>query len=249
MALQKQFKFKSTINTAISRDNLVFPKKESDSGLEFHAKDKTFKPHITKREFDSDEEKYFSWYLDELLQAKYISRWVFQPYTYRLSRIEKYSVATQLKNKVGTKRLSLFRAHEYTPDFGVEFTPKSRRLFYNLIGDGIDLRTAPFIANYEHDTPYGIVEIKPSFDRNNMIRLFRINQKWMFFQNKLYVQEVVVDKKNGRGLFADTFTPIKYLKTPTGKDRTLKFKPKTLKEFVDTHFSTKEQSRFYSKEF
>jgi hypothetical protein len=191
-------------------------------------------PHFAKQEFDSNEEKYFSWYLDELLEAEYISRWIFQPYTYRLSRIAKYNVTTQLKTRVGVKRLSLFRAHEYTPDFGIEFTPKSRRIFYNLINDGVDLRTAPFVANCTHDIPYGIIEIKPSFDKNNMIRLFRINQKWMWFQNKVYVQEVVVDKRNGRGLFADTFTPTKYLLTPTGKKRILHHKPKTLREFVDS---------------
>ena len=210
------------------------------TNFEFHTKDKVPKPDIAKEEFDSDEEKYFSWYLDELLGAKYISRWVFQPYTYRLSAIARYDVATQLKSKVGTtKRLSLFRAHEYTPDFGIEFTPKSRRIFYNLIDDGIDLRTAPFIANCTHDIPYGIIEIKPNFDKNNMIRLFRINAKWMFFQNKVYVQEMVVDKKNGRGLFAETFTPTKYLTTPTGKNRMLHYKPKSLKEFVDSHVLTR----------
>ena len=211
------------------------------SNFEFHTKAKTPKQYIANKQFDSDEEKYFSWYLDELLDAEYISRWVFQPYTYRLSRIVKYSVATQLKSKVGTKRLSLFRAHEYTPDFGIEFTPKSRRIFYNLIDDGIDLRTAPFIANCTHDSPFGIVEIKPSFDKHNMIRLFRINAKWMFFQNKVYVQEVVVDKGNGRGLFADTFTPAKYLPTPTGKNRTLHYKPKSLKEFINGHVLTRKQ--------
>ena len=212
--------------------------------LEFHAKDKTAKPHFAKKEFDSDEEEYFSWYLDELLEAKYISRWIFQPYTYRLSRIAKYSVHTQLKTRVGIKRLNLFPAHEYTPDFGIEFTPKSRRIFYNLIDDGIDLRTAPFIANCTHDIPYGIIEIKPSFDKHNMIRLFRINQKWLYFQSKVYVQEMVVDKKNGRGLFADTFTPAKYLVTPTGKDRTLRYKPRSLREYIDELFCDTKTTTF-----
>jgi hypothetical protein len=226
--------------------------------FDFHAKNKTPKPYFEKKEFDSsaryfswisdelneiskqykkfdsDEEKYFSWYLDELLEAKYISKWIFEPYTYRLSRIAKYSVVTQLKTKLSTKRLSLFPAHEYTPDFGIEFTPKSRKVFYNLISDNVDLRTAPFIANGTHDTPYGIIEIKPNFDKHNMIRLFRINQKWTYFQNKVYIKEIVVDKRNGRGLFADTFTPAKYLPTPTGKKRTLHYKPKTLKEFTDS---------------
>jgi hypothetical protein len=188
--------------------------------------------------FDSDEEKYFSWYLDELLQAGYISRWTYQPYTYRLSPIQKYSVYQQMKTGTKTKRLSLLRAHEYTPDFGIQWTEKASRIFFNGIFHGIDLKTAPFIINYDtiHNKAilYSVIEIKPSFDRNNMIRLFRINQKWLYDLQGVYVQEITVDKKNGRGLFPDSFTPNEYrLTEKTKQERSLKYEPRSLKEFID----------------
>jgi hypothetical protein len=184
--------------------------------------------------FASDEEEYFSWYLDELLEARYISRWSFEPCTYRLSPIAKYSVNVQLKTRSSVKRLSLLRPHEYTPDFGISLNSKAHGLFYRAISEGIDLRKTPFKANLDSDyQPYLIVEIKPAFDKHNMIRLFRLNQKWMYFQNNVYVQEIVVDTKNERGFFAKTFTPAKYLLTPTGKKRTLNYTPRTLQEFVN----------------
>lgn len=191
------------------------------------------KPEFTLKEFASDEEMYFSWYLDELLEAGYISQWSFEPYTYRLSSVAKYNVETPIKTKVNVKRLALLRAHEYTPDFGVSFNPEAHGVFYRTLTEGKDLRKIPFIANIDSDhQPYLIAEIKPAFDKHNMIRLFRINQKWMYFQNKVYVQEIIVDTKNERGLFARTFTPAKYLLTPTGRQRTLHYTPRTLQEFV-----------------
>jgi hypothetical protein len=191
------------------------------------------KPEFTLKEFASDEEMYFSWYLDELLEAGYTYQWCFEPYTYRLSTIAKYDVKTQLKTRTGVKRLSLLQAHEYTPDFGAPFTPKATGIFYSTLTDGKNLKKTPFVANTDkYGQPYLIAEIKPAYDKHNMIRLFRINQKWMYFQNKVYVQEIVVDTKNERGLFAKTFTPAKYLLTPTGKQRTLHYTPRTLQEFI-----------------
>lgn len=188
-----------------------------------------------KKTFASDEEKYFSWYLDELERAGYAKQTMYEPYTYRLSPIAKYNVLEQLKTKVKTKRLKLFAPHEYTPDFGIIWNHKAKGVFYNHIDEGIDLRNIPFIANNDKGIPYSIIEIKPGFDKYNMIRLFRINQKWLFFQGGVYVQEVVVDKKNGRGLFPETFTPEKYLLCDkAARKRTLYFIPQSLREYVQT---------------
>ena len=179
-------------------------------------------------DYASDEERYFSWYLAELVDGGFVESWNYEPYTYRLSPIQKYSVTVQLKTRVTQKRLSLFQSHNYTPDFGVLFTSKAKGLIYNFITDGVDLRTAPFIANLDEDTgkAYSIIEVKPSFDRNNMIRLFRLNQKWLYANRKVYVQEVVPVK-----FFEKSFTPAKYLVTPIGRARTLHYEPKTLMEY------------------
>ena len=179
--------------------------------------------------FASDDEKYFSWYLEELQQAGFISNWLYEPHTYRLSALAKYGVFQQSKrSQPKRKRLSLLQSHSYTPDFGIVWTNQSNNIFYNAITDGVDLRQAPFIVNLDTNIPYSIIEIKPVYDKNNMIRLFRINQKWMFFQNRVYVQEVSIIK-----IFEKSFTPARYLLTKkTKKKRILKYKSRSLQEYL-----------------
>ena len=179
--------------------------------------------------FASDDEEYFSWYLEELKRTGFILRWLYEPHTYRLSALAKYSVFQQTKRaQPKIKRLSLLQSHSYTPDFGIVWTNQGNSIFYNAITDGVDLRQAPFIVNFDTSIPYSIIEIKPVYDRNNMIRLFRINQKWMFFQNKIYVQEVSINK-----LFEKSFTPARYLLTnKTKRKRILKYKSRSLQEYL-----------------
>lgn len=50
------------------------------------------------------------------------------------------------------------------------------------------------------------IEVKPSFDQNNMTRLAVLNQKWVFEKFGLFINIVIPEK-----LFAKTFTPKRYL--------------------------------------
>ena len=74
------------------------------------------------------------------------------------------------------------------------------------------------------------LEIKPKFDQNNMTRLFKINQKWVFDKHGLFVDLVIPET-----LFEKTFTPKDYLTTPTGKQRKLNYKPKSCQEWLQEH--------------
>ena len=61
-----------------------------------------------------------------------------------------------------------------------------------------------------------------------MTRLFSINQKWMYSEHGIYIQKVIPQK-----LFADTFTPKRYLMTDGGgQARKIKWDVKSLEEFV-----------------
>lgn len=191
--------------------------------------------------FDSKEELFFSWYCEELLQARFIVEYEYHVRTYRLCPDKTYPVVIPMKTKIKTGELSLLKKHTYTPDVWITWSEKARNVFFNSMNEKVDLRKVPFVTTHSHlKTLQTVVEIKPAYDQNNMTRLFRINQKWLFHQNDIYVNEIVCVKKppkggnkSAGGLFPSTFTPARYLMTDKARARRkLCYKPKLLKEFL-----------------
>ena len=131
--------------------------------------------------FDSKDELYFSYWLEEL--DEFILGWESHPDPFKLFDGLSIIKQVQLKTKVKQVEKTLLQPHVYTPDFFINVT-------HNF----------PFkkhiISNY--------IEIKPKFDRYNMTRLFHINQKWVFDKFGIYVQQIIVDT-----LFKQTFVPRK----------------------------------------
>ena len=190
--------------------------------------------------FDSDDEKYFYWYLEELFEAGYIDifRRCLNPYG--LSQMVKYDVLTPSKNVIKKKRLGLLQRHGYTPDFEFTWTEKARGIFFHTIHEGKDLRTVSFAANDLTDIPYSVIEIKPEYDKNNMTRLFRLNQKWLFWTHKVYVQEITVCGKK-KGLFQNTFTPKKFQERVTPKRKQpvkINYQPVNLIDYIRERHKT-----------
>ena len=179
--------------------------------------------------FDSNEEKFFSWYIRELQEANYIYHIEYQPESYHLSRPQIHCFTKPLKTKTKLVSVTLLREHVYTPDFRILWEQKARGLFFNNHDDKVDLRKTPFITNSTSNSlSESLIEIKPVFDQNNMTRLFSINQKWLYHHYNTYVQKIIPVK-----LFEQTFVPQKYLLTDkTNKPRKLKFQPRTLNEFL-----------------
>lgn len=186
--------------------------------------------------FDSDEEKYFSWYLDELLQAGFIKSYGHHTEKFMLSPPAGVVMVKKLKTKEKRVSKTLLRGHEYTPDFMIRWNPKALDIFYSPL---IDCNPNPFfLASSTFDSVFGcdigFVEIKAVFSKYNMGREFSINQKWLYAQEGIYVQKVIPTGKS-TCLFAKTFTPEKYLLTEkTHKPRKLKWKPRTLTEYLET---------------
>ena len=151
--------------------------------------------------YDSKEEIYFSWYLDELFEAGYIDEYCRQPEPFSLFDPVKYNWIKPLKTKKKEMTTTLMRAHSYRADFQIFW------LFNNAKGLFFDinkLTAGPFFAKYG----ISFIDVKPSFDQHNMTRLFHINQKWVHQRFGVYVQKIVPQK-----LFKATFTPNRYLYT------------------------------------
>lgn len=169
--------------------------------------------------YDSKEELYFSWWLDELKEAKYIVEW------YPGSTIE-------LSKEVEVGGKKLLNKHGYAFDFSIRWNDSAKDVFITSEPKKGFFTYNKFIIDPSLDDsgyiPFSYIEIKGVFDARNMTRLFVINQKWVYDKRRIYVQLVKIPK-----LFKDTFTPAKYLITDAGKqERKLNFVPKTLDEYV-----------------
>jgi len=204
-------------------------------------KEKWYKP------YDSPEEAYTSWYLDELVDKGYVIKYKHQPESYTLFAKRTYQYSKQLKTKVKIMDSTLLQEHVYTPDFEViwrKYLSNKNPFIKDIENVKLD-KIAPLwsaeVWSERSDafcTVKSVWEVKPLFDRNNMTRLFTINQKWMYDKYGIYVQKIIPQK-----LFRDTFTPKKYLLTDRGKQkRKLTFVPRTLSEYMKLRENDTKQS-------
>jgi len=185
-------------------------------------------------EFDSEEERLFYLYIEELKGEGFIDEFDYHVESFSLSDKVGYNWMKKMKTKEKEMESTLLQPHIYTPDFSIFWNEKAYGIFYCDINDGkIKLDSVPFVNNIDEGMDKGsFIEVKPAFDMNNMQRLFAINQKWVYKEHGVYVQKVIpVGKKNC--LFAKTFVPQKAMLTPkTKKPKKYKFEVKSLNEFL-----------------
>jgi hypothetical protein len=230
----------------MSKRNIKVKKRDDTSSKAKFARAKRKEPKAaTKGEYNSIE--YDS--LDELGALQWLFELKNQGYITKIERAESFLLcdgvtndyAELKKSKVSSKPMqqTILHGHSYTPEFKVLWTidgarkfvwdPESRtkfdKLFIGWHGDSDD---------WDGEVPKNkypcicYIEVKPSFDRNNMERLFKLNQKWMWQQHEIFVNLVKIND-----LFQKTFTPKGYLRTPTGRTRILKWKPRTLNNYLN----------------
>jgi len=174
---------------------------------------------------DSSEEISFLMWLHELKDLGYITK-IERSISFELSQALKMpykeNKALKTKTKVVDKNLDVLREHVYTPEFQVCWhTNKFTKDPSNLTG-------LFFSRTLFFEDPIMLFEVKPKFDQNNMSRLFKINQKWMWDKHGIFVNLVIPEK-----LFKETFTPKEYLLTPTGKPKKINWKVITCEQFLN----------------
>lgn len=172
-------------------------------------------------EYDSPEEIGFAQWLEELEQKGFITQWKRNTNSFEITPpvVSSYRV----KNKYKTQ--SILQNYTYSHDFDIQWNKKSLGIFVNKLN--VEKITQPFICD---DNLFSYVEIKPSFDRNNMTRLFRHTQKILYNFFSLYINLIEITK-----LFNSTFTPNSQLFTKRGKKRKIsKWQIKSLDEYIRT---------------
>lgn len=194
---------------------------------------KKLNTQITK----SDLENQFEWYCEELKRVGMIKSFTKYPSSKILSEPVYYrSNVKATKSKI-FKNKTLLNDHYYTPDFIIVWEKCARNIFWRRWEEET-IAHIPFLVNYKSKTEtseemyYSVIEIKPGFDMENMTRLFSINQKWVMQVAKIYVQKFLVTNDE-RCIFAKTFTPIKWLLTPTGKSKTIHFPVQSVSDYIE----------------
>lgn len=126
---------------------------------------------------------------------------------------------------------TLLHGHSYTPEFEVIWHTKALDKLVWIYGTSTKYDKYLIGEWEERDGEQELItyiEVKPSFDQNNMERLFKLNQKWMWDKFNIFVNLMKI-----KDLFTHSFTPKEYLVTPSGRVRVLKWKNKTLSQFLN----------------
>ena len=183
--------------------------------------------------FDSIGEKHFSYWTDQLTREGYIDKVILQPEPYKLSSKVVKKFIKPMK-RVADKEVyqTVLREHIYTPDALIIWNKKAEGVFYITQDSNCKILPHHLFANYQgyrnRDVYATTVELKPSFDHQNMTRLASLNIKWVYDKHGHIVEMVKLPD-----FFKKTFTPDRYLLTDkTYEPRKLKYKPKTFVGFI-----------------
>lgn len=199
--------------------------------------------------FDSDEEVFVAMWAEEMLHHGMVAVWrkVTEPIPLTAGLKLDYTKVTKLKTKIKKeiKKQTILRPSEYTPDFRIFFTKEGEKRFLTEVKyhtSNIQLKPKSIFYTAHPSQEIAVIEVKPSFDQNNMERLFVDKQKYLW--DKYYFFVNLVEPME---LFRKTFLPslavpyFKYKKSPTGKNKGKKgpgdwkmdWIPKTINEFLN----------------
>lgn len=191
--------------------------------------------------FDSDEELWFSWYLEELRLRGLVDKWE-RAKSFQLSdavRMTFIKPATGKHKKERHVEKDWVSGHVYTPDFKIWWRPSAcdAGLVQCWQFEPAKLREdVPFIANIDPSLPEmtSLIEVKPMFDAHGKTQWSSMQIKWVMAKFNLHVQMVKIGTKP-KCLFDRTFTPQRFLLTDkTLKPRALKYNPKSADEYLNS---------------
>lgn len=199
----------------------------------------------------NDSEKYFEWWLNELLDHGYIYGYNREPETFQL--FPNY-VGQRVKYfKTKEPELETFnfeQKREYNYDYNILWTPKSQNIFFQHVE--FEQGTVPtfsyskvyFIAhwNEERKAHMSYVDVKPpqvgrNAVQNSSYHTFPLKRLILLWTQGIYINKVVPVPRQGTGrmisLFPNTFTPTRYLATDGGqKMRKIRFVITKLNDYV-----------------
>lgn len=185
-------------------------------------------------EYESFCELSLLFFAEELMKEGYVYKVERSP-SYMLCDPVQSTYAIQLKRGSKQETQTISQGVTYTPDYDIYFTPKALGVFCWELGSGKKWDKNLLVAQKIIPPQHGIsatgyiacCEVKPDFSRNSTTPKSVQSMKWLFQK-----QGVFVNLFRPNRMFEGLFVPSKYLVTERGTKRILKFKPKTLQEYL-----------------
>lgn len=196
-------------------------------------------------DFDSPEELYLAWWIDELREARYVKSWRRAPNFPLVDATRVPYVHRRVSKKTGKEltpeiRHKILRpALTYTPDFEIVWSLRALNLLCFEIGKEQVFEGPPshhLVCQEIGGAFVSLIEVKPKVaGRNAMTHsrflAARLNSSILFEKHGLFTNLVEVGTKAG-SIFEKTFTPERFLLTDkTLKPRSINFAPRTLAAF------------------
>lgn len=173
------------------------------------------------------------YFAEELIKRGYAVKIERSP-TYLLCDSVSNTYSEQLKKGSKTFTQTISQGVSYTPDFDIYFTQKALGLFCWELGSNVkwdkNLLVVQRVFNKftgGDDLYRATCEVKPDFSRNSTTPKSVQSMKWLYQGNKVFVNLFRPNR-----IFEGLFVPDKYRITERGTQRLLKFKSKTLQEYL-----------------
>lgn len=168
------------------------------------------------------------YFAEELIRLGYASKIERSP-TYLLSDSLSSTYSEQLKRGSKTVTQTIARGVSYTPDFDIYFTEKAIGKFCWILGTNAKWTPNLLVAQ---STPISgvykaTIEVKPDFSRNSTTPKSVQSMRWCYQKNGVFVNLFRPNR-----IFEGLFVPEKYCLTERGTPRLLKFKPRTLQQYL-----------------
>jgi hypothetical protein len=216
--------------------------------IDYWIKDEQLFDHCVddSKQLRSTEELYFVYYLQELKQHGFISKFEYEPFSFNLFDGKHFNVQKITKRGTTDAIVKALGVHVYTPDFEIEWTDKALGVFiWQDYKPTVFERTKPIQAFFSTWDMNTLVDVKGgSYNpKNNTSSVtFPLNQKWVWSKYERYIQKVVVSLDD-KSIFAKTFTPKKVINEAVYKrdnekrgikqgDSKLKYDVRTITEFI-----------------
>jgi hypothetical protein len=183
-------------------------------------------------EYDSLDELYFMWYLDDLVTNGIVKSY-HRSKSIVLLEGRKLPLRVMLKTKVSIqlKQKLLHSSVTYTPDFIIIWSSDEKLVTRYDRQDGFENKTAMFLAREIDEELVSIIDIKPSTTfqtKYNTSYTFSVKQAILFA-----TQGVMVEKVQVKSLFKSSFTPTRFLRTDANRaDRKIHWATKTYQEYA-----------------
>jgi hypothetical protein len=185
----------------------------------------------------SNEELYFSWFLEDLKKEGIVITYNNIEKQFEIGKTVKRTYIKKMK-RIDDKIIEdiIVPSIIYTPDYFVKWdtTHPGTKFFIGEYWNNYkkySIRNTPIVTIERHcsdNTLDTYIEIKPDFDKVNMTRLFKRTQLAILESTGTYVSLVKVPS-----LFKKTFVPSRYIYTDKKtQKRKLKYKAKSLKQFI-----------------